>query len=182
MSAGVTFERNNGPVYIQNQPKQVRASVLGKLIEIMSQAPETEQNLQRESSNIDLKIQFNDLKRNRWIAELYREDAILVDESIKTLDSLILNGSTKLKRQFKRFYNTALGRYGVYSKPFVIDIIKNNSDNIIDDVLSATKDMISTCSELDSEFLQEDIDSAICMIISYSIIECVILENPNDYD
>lgn len=182
MSSGIIFDNNKGAVYIENQPKQLRASVIGKLIAIMSQFPETDQNLQRDSSDIDLKIQFNDLKRNRWIAELYREDAILIDESIKTLDSLILNGSVKLKKQFRRFYNAALGRYGLYDKPFSIDVIKKNSDNIVDDILNSTRQMLNSCSELDSEFLQEDIDAAIFMILSYSIIECIVLENPNDYN
>ena len=66
-----------------------RASVIGKLIEIISNSVGSEQNLNRIASNIDVKIEFNDLKRNRWVAELYKEDALLVDESIKTLDAIL---------------------------------------------------------------------------------------------
>ncbi|NHB92130.1 hypothetical protein [Photorhabdus cinerea] len=182
MSAGVNFDNNTGPVFIDNKPRALRASVIGKLVKIISTAPVSQQNLQRTPSDIDIKIEFNDLKRNRWVAELYRDDAILVDTSIKTLDSLILDGSVKLKRQFKNFYNAALGRFGLYEKPFSIDMIKKNSDNIIDDIIIAAQEMVSSCSDLGTEFLQEDIDYGVQMIVSYSIIECVVLENPNDYN
>ncbi|MBI6181836.1 hypothetical protein AB6849_08170 [Serratia proteamaculans] len=182
MSSGVDFHNNSGPVYIDNQPRQVRASVVGKLIEIISTYEAGNQNLYRTVSDIDLKISFNDLKRNRWIAELYKEDAILVDESIKTLDSIILNGSAKLKKQFRGFYNEALGRYGLHEKPINLELLRNNSDNIIDDVIKSTLRMIGSCQNLDSEFLQEDVDNGVRMIVSYSIIECVVLENPNDYN
>ncbi|EDH3232355.1 hypothetical protein GPA64_000265, partial [Salmonella enterica] len=95
MTSGVNFKDNTGPVHIINQPRVLRASVIGKLIEIISNPVGGEQSLNRKASNIDVKISFNDLKRNRWVAELYKEDALLVDESIKTLDTIILNGSVK---------------------------------------------------------------------------------------
>lgn len=182
MSGGVVFEGNKGPVYIENQPRELRASIIGKLVEIISKSDPVEQNLERTASDIDIKIIFNDLQRNKWVADLYKDDAIVIDESIKTLDSIIYNGSRKLKRQFKSFYNAALGRFGFYERPFILDAIRQNSDNIIDDVLNSAQKMVSSCSNLDSEFLQEDIDYGIKMIVSYSIIECVVLENPNDYN
>lgn len=182
MTSGVNFNDNTGPVLINNQPRVLRASVIGKLIEIISNPVGGAQSLKRTASNIDVKILFNDLKRNRWVAELYKEDALLVDDSIKTLDSIIYNGSTKLKRQFRSYYNIALGRYGLYEKPFNIALVRKNSDNIIDEVIFAAQEAVSSCSNLGAEFLREDIDYGIRMIVSYSIIECIVLENPNDYN
>lgn len=182
MASGVNFNDNTGPVLINNQPRVLRASVIGKLIEIISNSIGGTPSLNRTASNIDVKILFNDLKRNRWVAELYKEDSLLIDDSIKTLDSIIYNGSTKLKRQFRNYYNIALGRYGLYGKPFDIDIIRKNSDNIIDEVIFSAQETVSSCSNLGVEFLQEDIDHGIRMIVSYSIIECIVLENPNDYN
>ncbi|MDJ0035345.1 hypothetical protein QM637_05785 [Pantoea allii] len=182
MSSGVSFDNNHGPVLINNQPRVLRASVIGKLVEIISSYPTGNQSLDRTTSDIDNKINFNELKRNRWIAELYKEDALLVDDSIKTLDSVILNGSFKLKRQIRGYYSAALGKYGLYAKPFDISIIRNNADNIIDEVVFLVQQTVSSSSDLGVEFLQEDIDHGIRMIVSYSIIECIVLENPNDYN
>ena len=36
MGSGVNFNNNTGPVHINNQPRMLRASVIGKLIEIIS--------------------------------------------------------------------------------------------------------------------------------------------------
>lgn len=182
MSSGVSFKDNLGPVLINNQPRVLRASVIGKLIEIISSSEGGGQSLRRTASEINVKISFNDLKRNRWVAELYKEDALLVDNSVKTLDSIIYQGSVKLKRQFRNYYNAALGRYGLYEKPYNMSIIKINSDNIIDEVVFSAQETVNSCSELGAEFLQEDIDYGIRMIVSYSIIECIVLENPNDYN
>lgn len=182
MSSGVNFDNNRGPVLINNQPRVLRASVIGKLVEIISSSPTGNQSLDRTTSDIDNKINFNELKRNRWIAELYKEDALLVDDSIKTLDSVIYNGSFKLKRQIRNYYSAALGKYGLYAKPFDISIIRDNADNIIDDVVFSVRETVSSSSDLGVEFLQEDIDYGIRMIVSYSIIECIVLENPNDYN
>ncbi|HFW2045821.1 TPA: hypothetical protein ACIBFR_004811, partial [Salmonella enterica subsp. enterica serovar Typhimurium] len=70
----------------------------------------------------------------------------------------------------------------LYEKPFNIEVIRKNSDNIIDNVIRSAQETVSSCSNLDAEFLQEDIDYGIRMIVSYSIIECIVLENPNDYN
>ena len=110
MSSGVSFKDNLGPVLINNQPRVLRASVIGKLIEIISSSEGGGQSLRRTASEINVKISFNDLKRNRWVAELYKEDALLVDNSVKTLDSIIYQGSVKLKRQFRNYYNAEIGR------------------------------------------------------------------------
>ncbi|EMY7636973.1 hypothetical protein ABCT75_000983 [Citrobacter freundii] len=182
MSSGVSFHDNIGPVLINNQPRVLRASVIGKLIEIISSSEGGGQSLRRTASEINGKISFNDLKRNRWVAELYKEDALLVDNSVKTLDSIIYQGSVKLKRQFRNYYNAALGRYGLYEKPYDMSIIKKNSDNIVDEVVFLAQETVNSCSDLGTEFLQEDIDYGIRMIVSYSIIECIVLENPNDYN
>ncbi|WP_337155194.1 hypothetical protein [Proteus terrae] len=182
MSSGVNFNGNTGPVLINNQPRVLRASVIGKLVEIISSSVGGGPSLRRTASEINVKISFNDLKRNRWVAELYKEDALLVDKSVQTLDSIIYQGSAKLKRQFRNYYNEALGVYGLYEKPYDMNIIKKNSDNIVDKVILLAKETVNSCSDLGTEFLQEDIDYGIKMIVSYSIIECIVLENPNDYN
>ncbi|UAN48679.1 hypothetical protein KGP17_20380 [Serratia sp. JSRIV001] len=182
MKSGVNFDNNHGPVTILNKPNVIRASVVGQLVEILSQANSISDNLSRVPAEIDLKINFNDLKRNRWIAELYKQDSLIVDESIRSLDLLIPRGSEKLKRQMKGFYKQALGRFSVQGGVLELERVKVNSDNIIDEVIKYTRDLIDDCSNINSGIYKEDIDYGIQLIVSYSIIECVILENPNDHN
>ncbi|CNE88025.1 Uncharacterised protein [Yersinia enterocolitica] len=178
----VNFEKNYGPITISNQSTVARVSVVGQLIEIISQAEMVYTNLNRIPSEIDVKIKFNDLKRNKWIAELYKQDSLVIDESIKALDLIIPRGSEKLKRQMKSFYKQALGKYNIDNDVFNLDNLRLHSDNIIDYVLNATRELVDNCSNLSSGVLKEDFEYGVQLVTSYSIIECVVLENPNDHN
>lgn len=180
--ANVNFESNTGPITILSKQTVSRVSAVGQLIEIISQAAVHSTNLNRVPAEIDVKIKFNDLKRNKWIAELYKQDSLVIDESIKSLDLIIPRGSEKLKRQMKGFYQQSLGKYNVVNDAFDLESFKKHSDNIIDDVLYATRDFVDDCSNLSLTLLKEDLEYGIKLIISYSIIECVVLENPNDHN
>lgn len=107
MSKGVTFNGNKGPVTIIDEGGSARPSILGKLIEIIATTGQAEINLDRDPAEIDVKINFNDLTSHKWLIDEYIQSSLLIDESIEALNQTILNGSTKLKRQMKAFYNRA---------------------------------------------------------------------------
>jgi len=133
MSKGVTFNENKGPVTIIDEGGSARPSILGKLIEIIATSDHVEVNLDRNPAEIDVKINFNDLTNHKWIIEEYIRSSLLIDESIEALNQTILNGSTKLKRQMKAFYNRALDKYMINRSPFDLDKLKLNSDSIVDE-------------------------------------------------
>lgn len=55
MTSGVNFKDNTGPVHIINQPRVLRASVIGKLIEIISNPVGGEQSLTEKHQILMLK-------------------------------------------------------------------------------------------------------------------------------
>lgn len=182
MSKGVTFNDNKGPVTIVDESGSARPSILGKLIEIIATSDQTAMNLDRDPAEIDVKISFNDLSGRKWIIEEYIKSSLLIDESIEVLNQTILNGSTKLKRQMKIFYNRALEKYSVNVNPFDLEKLKLNSDLIVDEVVSLTKRFVKNSADLKQGYFEEDIDYGVSLIASYSIIECIVLENPNDHN
>lgn len=182
MSKGVTFNDNKGPVTIIDEGSSARPSILGKLIEIIATSEHVEVNLDRNPAEIDVKINFNDLTNHKWIIEEYIQSSLLIDESIEALNQTILNGSTKLKRQMKAFYNRALDKYMINRSPFDLDKLKHNSDSIVDEVISLTKRFVKNSADLKQGYFEEDIDYGVSLITSYSIIECIVLENPNDHN
>ncbi|WP_287145776.1 hypothetical protein [Aeromonas sp.] len=182
MGQGVSFKDNNGPVYIETDRRISRSSILGQLIEIIAKAETISVDLTREPADVENKIQFNDLKSRRWIIMEYIENSILVDHSIVQLNRMIPDGSTKLKRQMKLFYRDALSQFGIEQLPRDIEKLRTHSDNIVSCVLKLTGDFVRSSSDLQSGFYDEDIDFGVALIASYSIIECIVLENPNDYD
>lgn len=182
MSKGVTFHDNKGPVTIIDESASARPSILGKLIEIIATSNQEAIDLDRIPAEIDQKIKFNDLSNNKWIIEEYIKSSLLIDESIETLNQTILNGSTKLKRQMKMFYNRALEKYSISISPIDLEKLKLNSDHIVSEVISLTKRFVKNSTDLKQGYFEEDIDYGVSLITSYSIIECIVLENPNDHN
>ncbi|WP_027854180.1 hypothetical protein [Marinobacterium litorale] len=182
MSKGVTFNDNHGPVTIFDESGSARPSILGKLIEIIATSDQSDINLDRDPAEIDVKVDFNDLTSHKWIIEEYIQSSLLIDESIEALNQTILNGSTKLKRQMKIFYNRALEKYSINIKPFDLEKLKSNSDQVVDEVILLTKRFVKNSSDLKNGYFEEDIDYGVSLITSYSIIECIVLENPNDHN
>lgn len=182
MLKGVTFSDNLGPVTILNESSPARPSILGKLIEIIATSDQTETNLNRDPAEIEVKISFNDLTGHKWLIKEYVKSSLLIDESIEALNQTILNGSTKLKRQMKLFYNRALEKYSIETKPFNLDKLRKNSDLIVEEVISSTKRFVKGSADLGQGYFEEDIEYGVSLITSYSIIECIVLENPNDHN
>lgn len=182
MNQGVTFADNKGPVSIRNESKISRSSILGKLIEIIASANPAPVNLSRNPTEIEKKIEFNNLSTHRWLIEDYIENAVLVDSSITELNKLINSGSTKLKRQMKMFYRKALTDCSINSCDIDLSLFKSMSDNIVASVISQTCEFVRSSSDLQDGYYDEDIEFGVALITSYSIIECIVLENPNDYN
>lgn len=182
MSRGVVFENNEGPVIVKNETKTPRSSILGRLIEIIALGSDEPTDLDRVPADIEIKISYNNLTSYKWVVEEYIGESLLIDESINELNQTILNGSTKLKRQMKLFYNKALSEYLINTSPFDVNKLKTRSDEVIKEVMNLTSDFVQDSTDLKCGYFQEDIDHGVALITSYSIIECIVLENPNDHN
>jgi hypothetical protein len=90
-----------------------------------------------------------------------------------------MNGSTKFKRQMKQFYLESLDKFNIEIKPVNMEKLRDNSDNIIQEVINKTKIFLNKSAYINDAIYQEDIEYGITLITSYSIIECVVLETPN---
>jgi hypothetical protein len=182
MTHDIKFNDNKGPITINNEQLESRASVLGRLIEIIANGSHDQMDLSRDTAEIDVKINFNNLNSSCWVVREYVSDSMLVDSSIKELNKTILNGSTKLKRQMKRFYLEALTKNSILTSPFDISRLKQLSDQVVFDVIDIATRFVQKSSDLKKGYYKEDIDHGVALITSYSIIECIVLENPNDYN
>jgi hypothetical protein len=182
MSKGVVFNDNKGPVTVKNENKTPRSSILGRLIEIIAVGSTEKIDLDRVPADIEVKIQYNNLSSYRWVVEEYIGESLLIDESIKELNQTILNGSTRLKRQMKFFYNNALSKYSISTNPFDIEKLKLFSDEVVKEVMQLASEFVQNSTDLKEGYFQEDVDHGVALIASYSVIECIVLENPNDHN
>ena len=182
MSKGVVFNNNKGPVTVKNENKTPRSSILGKLIEIVAIGSTEKINLDRVPADIEVKIEYNNLNSYKWVVEEYIGESLLIDESIKELNQTILNGSTRLKRQMKLFYNKALGEHAISTSPFDIEKLKLFSDEVVKEVMRLASEFVQDSNDLKEGYFQEDVDHGVALITSYSVIECIVLENSNDHN
>lgn len=181
MDRGITFDDNKGPVTINNERLISRSTIIGKLIEIIASRNIENVNLDRIPADVEHKISFNNVERYKWLVQEYIGSSLLIDESIISLNQTIINGSTKLKRQMKLFYCQALSKYSISTSPFDVIKLKKHSDDIIQEVIELTGRFVRRSSDLKSGYFDEDIEFGVALLTSYSIIECVVLENPNDH-
>jgi len=182
MSKGVTFNDNAGTVTVINDSSSPRPSILGKLIEIIAIGNHEKINLDRIPADIEEKINFNSLNSYQWLVDEFVGSSLLIDESIQELNETILNGSTKLKRQMKYFYNKSLSKYSIKTKPFDVKKLQLSADDIVGEVIQLVTKFVQSSADLKNGYFKEDIEHGVALIVSYSIIECIVLENPNDHN
>ena len=179
---GVEFKDNQGSITIINGDSLARATILGKLIEIIASSDTEILNLDRDPAEIEFKLQFNNLVSYGWLIDHYINSSSLIDDSMVELNKMIPSGSTKLKRQMKLFYFESLAKFNICTKPFDIERLKVNSDNVVKEVIFLATKLVKSSSDLKIGYFDEDINFGITLITSYSIIECIVLENPHDHD
>lgn len=182
MSKGVVFNNNTGRITVKNENKTPRSSILGRLIEKIAVGSTERIDLDRVPADIEVKIEYNSLSSHRWVVEEYIGESLLVDESIKELNQTVLNGSTRLKRQMKLFYNKALSEHSIRTSPFDIEKLKLLSDEVVKEVMQLASEFVQSSTDLKEGYFQEDVDHGVALITSYSVIECIVLENPNDHN
>ena len=87
----------------------------------------------------------------------------------------------RLKIQMKLFYFEALASQSISTNPFDISTLREKSDAVVKQVLELTDQLVRSSSDVQDGFFSEDISYGVALVTSYSIIECVVLENPNDH-
>lgn len=154
-----------------------RPSLLNKAINAISDIDfETEgggSDLKIKAFEIEVKIKFNDIKRNKALLEEYKVFHTKVNSLYKTLEKEDSFKKENLLRNIRSIYLKVKGKYvGDDKNP--MRIITNNADSIIEDVqaellVKAEKNIIQS---------DEDISFALDVIMVDAFMRCKILEEP----
>ncbi|MDD5259485.1 MAG: hypothetical protein PHD29_05915 [bacterium] len=123
--------------------------------------------------NIDDKITYNLVKRNKVLIE---EQKIFHSKINELYNELEIQGSfkkDKLLRNIRTVYLKIKGKYvGDSASP--MDIVRQNADNIIEDV----EDELLVLIGAGSQSYEEDINFGISIILVDAFMRCKILEEP----
>jgi hypothetical protein len=151
----------------------LRKSYLDIAIDAISNLKFDENKINKEKLepfNISEKIQYNSIKRNKSLINTYK---LFYSKINKLYDELDRQGSFKkenLLRNIGKIYIEIKGKY-VKDQKDEISIIRENVDNIIDDV---EDELI----RLSNEKIKENISFEISIILVDAFMRCKILEEP----
>ena len=123
--------------------------------------------------NIDEKISFNAIKRNKALIEDYKIYYSQLNALYVELETAGSFRKEKLLRNVKNIYLKTKGNY-VKDSVNTMDIIRQNADNIIEDIENRLLEMI----EKDAKHYEEDITFGISVIMVDAFMRCKILEEP----
>ena len=159
------------------QKLQINDSLLKRAIDAIANCDfedksenETEKNT---PFNIDEKIQYNMVKRNKPIIDEYKvyynKISVLYDE----LESQGSFKKDKLLKNIRRIYLKVKGKY-INDAENEIDVIRENADSIIEDI----EDILIGTNGIDNNLFSEDISFGISVVMVDAFMRCKILEKP----
>jgi hypothetical protein len=166
--------KTNHESYILNSKIKTNPSMLKNAINAISNIELTEIKETEQLNAFDpkVKISYNSIKRNVSLIQEYK----VYHKKINTLyDELEKQGSIKKERLLniiRSIYIEVKGKY-ILDSSNELEIIKLNSDNIIDDIFETLYSKMK-----DSQFWEEDIVLGIRLIMIDSFMRCKILEEP----
>jgi len=132
-----------------------------------------EQNDTPVAFNIEDKISYNSIKRNKPLIDEYKVFYSRLNELYTELEIQCSFKKEKLLRNIKTIYLKIKGKY-VGDSPNPIDLIKENADNIIEDIEQELAELI----ERDSKRYEEDVTFGVSIIMVDAFMRCKILEEP----
>ncbi len=125
---------------------------------------------------IEEKIEYNNLVKYKPFIEKYVSYGGIIESICNGLDVDKPNSKTRMFEYIHSLY--LLERGELYLKNAEsVDVVKNNSDYIIDHIYLKLRSSLNECLGLDG-IEEEDIHLGVTVLIVLAFIECKILERP----
>lgn len=188
---GVIADTINGPVTInQNPPQKTLPSLIPILVEQLAKLTnlpdeEIEKTYkitldQIKEYDISEKIEHNCIIKYKDIIEEYSQYRTICEEAFNIIDNNNLGCKNKILRSINLLYKSYKGELILKNKSSgasEMDVIRENADNIIDNIRNELETRISG-DIIGNSILVEDIEVGLARIICYAFVECKILEKP----
>lgn len=130
----------------------------------------------KEAPIIEDKIEHNNIQSYRYLINDYQLYQKTLEKIYKTLDQEQPNRKNNLLRVISDYYKKEKGALTTNTND--IETIRDNADTIIEKIISKLENEILRSSNLQSA--NEDVTTAISIIIADAFIRCKILEDPNE--
>lgn len=164
---------------------QRRPALISQVVKRLSSLTlidETPSNQLENTYNIEAKLEFNHVFKYRPLIEEYGDYGHNVIKILSTIDQEKIGSERKILKLINDFYKECIGnlrRIESYSeqKREIIEVIRSNSDQIIEDVINKTITVINNSSN-GQDMDEEDLIFGVKYIVGHAFIECKVLERP----
>ena len=162
--------------YLNEHPSLLN-TVINAISEMVFDLENVDFSEKREAFEIEHKIKYNDIKRNRALIDEYKVFYTKVNSLYQTLEA---EGSFKKENLLRNIRNTYLKIKGKYIEDSAdqMQSIRGNADNIIEDI----QEELSSMAERKTNNSSEDISFGVSIIMVDAFMRCKILEEPSVYD
>lgn len=123
------------------------------------------------------KIEYNNVVRYKTIICEYSKFYDICDKTLNILDNNEVGTRKKILREIHLEYELVLASLMDTSSKSRIDIVRENADNIIEEMIEILSNKINDTNNTEN-LSQEDIKIGIVVIICFAFIDCKILDKP----
>jgi len=164
------------------QRRPALISQVVKRLSSLSLLDEAPSSLLEHTYNIDAKLEYNHVFKYRPLIEEYGEYGNNVIKILSTIDQEKIGSERKILKLINDFYKECIGNLRRIEscsekKREIIEVIRSNSDQIIEDVINKIIDVINNSSN-GQDMDEEDLIFGVKYIVGHAFIECKVLERP----
>lgn len=165
---------------IINNTVPIRPSIIAAILKLMIDDKVLSADTpNRQSYQIDEKIQYNNVVKYKALIEEYYSFCIVCEQTINKLDNSVPNSKSTIFRSVNAKYKLFKGEFlaSVETATDEMKIVRKNADNILDKIASCYLELAERADVL-GEYTHEEIELNILAFIVYCFVECKILEKP----
>ena len=173
---GSTGYQAGGDININNVLKN--KSIIAEVVNAISKidlGDKTNLGEIKKLPEIEEKIGHNNITTYKYLINEYSFYGKILEDIYETLEEEKPGKKGKLLRMISDFYKA---EKGILTQTDNIDVIRKNADLIIENIIEKLNAEILKSSNLDAT--NEEIYSAIHIIVADAFIQCKILEDPNE--
>lgn len=183
-NSGVMVGNNYGIISINSQNMLKIPSLISSLVKLLGNECYEKEYTNNTSSIQDFKpdekIEYNAVIKYREIIKEYSIYYVTCNNYLNTYDDSHIGGKAKILKCIHTWYLGAKGDVLLEKKESgkkEMDIVRENSDRIIDMVKEHIIRIVHESREIETTY-QEEIELGITCFICYCFMECKILEKP----
>ena len=182
-NSGVMVQENHGTIHIDSKKAPKIPSLISDVIKLLGNVcmeEDLDETINIQEFKVDDKIEYNCVIAYRELITEFSMYYWKCDRFLNAYDNSHIRGKAKILQCIRIGYLNAKGKVLLENKESekkVEDIIRDNSDRIIDMVKDYILEKIKESGEMEITY-QEDIELGIISFICYCFMKCKILEKP----